>query len=188
MFHDLRSNPWRARKPAVYLIVHRRIRAALLFVKSLLAGKTETKKDGIRLVQRTWWHSTYTDDSELPTLEPPTNKTVTFFVRIDYEEAIISMDHESTSINTIEESQVDENAIAQRSEPFVGRWQNLISTTNWEKGKIIFDWREALIESGAPATEYSDEAWARRVGGVTSPHVGRLRRVFETFHADHESY
>ncbi|QDS87413.1 hypothetical protein EC9_15910 [Rosistilla ulvae] len=74
------------------------------------------------------------------------------------------------------------------SEPFVGRWQNLISTTNWEKGRIIHEWREALIESDAPATEYSDEAWAKRVGGVTSPHVGRLRRVHETFGSSYETY
>ena len=74
------------------------------------------------------------------------------------------------------------------SEPFVGRWQNLVSTTNWEKGRIIFQWREALVEAGAAATEYSDEAWAQQVGGVTSPHVGRLRRVFEAFGQQYESY
>src|SRR5690606_33739933 len=73
-------------------------------------------------------------------------------------------------------------------EPFIGRWQNLISTTNWEKGRIILEWREALIGSEAPATEYSDEAWAQRVGGVTSPHVGRLRRVYDTFGGDYETY
>jgi hypothetical protein len=72
--------------------------------------------------------------------------------------------------------------------PFVGRWNRLISSTNWEKGRIIFDWRNALIEQGAPATSYSDEAWAKCVGGVTSPHVGRLRRVFDRFGKDHESY
>lgn len=66
-------------------------------------------------------------------------------------------------------------------QPFVGQWNTLISTTNWEKGRIISQWREALIEAGAPATEYSDEAWASRVGGVTSPHVGRLRRVHDRF-------
>jgi hypothetical protein len=74
------------------------------------------------------------------------------------------------------------------SEPFVGRWNQLVSSTNWEKGRIIFDWRSRLQEADAPATEFSDEAWARRVGGVTAPHVGRLRRVFEKFGNDHESY
>lgn len=57
-------------------------------------------------------------------------------------------------------------------QPFVGQWNGLVSTTNWEKGRIISQWRAALIEAGAPSTEYSDEAWASRVGGVTAPHVG----------------
>lgn len=65
--------------------------------------------------------------------------------------------------------------------PFVGRWNQLISTTNWEKGQIICEWRVALKDSGAAVTEYSDEAWASAVGGVTSQHVGRLRRVYERF-------
>ena len=62
--------------------------------------------------------------------------------------------------------------------PFVGRWNRLISTTNWEKGRIICEWREALADAGAAASAYSDEAWAERVGGVSGQHVGRLRRVY----------
>lgn len=73
-------------------------------------------------------------------------------------------------------------------QPFVGRWNTLISTTNWEKGRIISQWREALIEAGAPTTEYSDEAWASRVGGVTAPHVGRLRRVHDRFGEQADTY
>ncbi|MFG0267550.1 MAG: hypothetical protein ACF8AM_20720 [Rhodopirellula sp. JB055] len=73
-------------------------------------------------------------------------------------------------------------------QPFVGRWNGLVSTTNWEKGRIISQWRAALIEAGAPSTEYSDEAWASRVGGVTAPHVGRLRRVFDRFAEDQPKY
>lgn len=73
-------------------------------------------------------------------------------------------------------------------QPFVGRWNTLVSTTNWEKGRIISQWRAALIEAGAPSTEYSDEAWAQRVGGVTAPHVGRLRRVFDRFADDQPKY
>ena len=72
--------------------------------------------------------------------------------------------------------------------PFVGQWNQLISTTNWEKGRIISQWREALIESGADASQYSDEAWARRVGGVTAPHVGRLRRVHDRFASTYQTY
>ncbi len=71
---------------------------------------------------------------------------------------------------------------------FLGRWNRLISTTNWEKGRIILQWREALIVAGAPATDYSDEAWSERVGGVSGQHVGRLRRVFERFDAGREQY
>jgi len=67
------------------------------------------------------------------------------------------------------------------SQPYVGRWNKLVSTTNWEKGRIIVQWREALISQGMPVAEYSDEAWCRLVGGVTGQHVGRLRRVFQRF-------
>ncbi len=73
-------------------------------------------------------------------------------------------------------------------QPFVGRWNQLVSQTNWEKGQIISQWRAALIESGAPASQYSDEAWARRVGGVTASHVGRLRRVYEAFGDTYQTY
>lgn len=79
-------------------------------------------------------------------------------------------------------------AANEASEPFVGRWNQLVSTTNWEKGRIIVQWRQALIDKSAPATEYSDEAWSRRVGGVTGQHVGRLRRVYQRFSSSYESY
>lgn len=78
--------------------------------------------------------------------------------------------------------------LAELAEPFVGQWNRLISQTNWEKGQIISEWRQRLIESDAPSTEYSDEAWSRRVGGVTAPHVGRLRRVYDRFADSYESY
>lgn len=71
---------------------------------------------------------------------------------------------------------------------FVGQWNRLVSTTNWEKGRIICQWREALELAGAPVTEYSDEAWAQLVGHVTSQHVGRLRRVFQRFGAVFDQY
>lgn len=78
--------------------------------------------------------------------------------------------------------------ITELARPFVGRWNQLISTTNWEKGRIISQWRETLIDSGADAQQYSDEAWAQRVGGVTAPHVGRLRRVHDRFASTYETY
>ncbi|MCY3005631.1 MAG: hypothetical protein NTV29_06600 [Planctomycetota bacterium] len=74
------------------------------------------------------------------------------------------------------------------SKPFVGRWNKLSSETNWEKGRILLDWRNALIAANAPPSQYSDEAWANRVGMVTCQHVGRLRRVFERFGETHGEY
>ncbi|MEM6688903.1 MAG: hypothetical protein AAF664_05715 [Planctomycetota bacterium] len=65
--------------------------------------------------------------------------------------------------------------------PFVGQWNQLISSTNWDKGQIISEWRRTLMDADAPVTAYSDEAWVRRVGGVTAPHIGRLRRVYDRF-------
>jgi hypothetical protein len=76
----------------------------------------------------------------------------------------------------------------QTSQPFVGRWRQLVSTTNWEKGRIIAQWRDALIEAGAEVNEYSDDSWSRRVGGVTPQHVGRLRRVYHRFGLGYEKY
>ena len=74
------------------------------------------------------------------------------------------------------------------SKPFEQRWNSLISTTNWEKGAIIQQWREALIADDAPVTEYSDDTWAQRVGGVSGQHVGRLRRVFARFGQLHQEF
>jgi hypothetical protein len=74
------------------------------------------------------------------------------------------------------------------SQPYVGRWNRLVSTTNWEKGRIIQQWRDALTTADAPATEYSDEAWARLVGGVTGQHAGRLRRTYRRFAEEYPKY
>src|SRR5260370_20914951 len=67
------------------------------------------------------------------------------------------------------------------SAPFLGQWNRLVSTTNWEKGRIIHEWRQALITAATPSSEYADEAWSARVRNVTGQHVGRLRRVYERF-------
>ena len=71
---------------------------------------------------------------------------------------------------------------------FIGQWNRLVSTTNWEKGRIICEWREALQAAGAAVTDYSDEAWSQLVGRVTSQHVGRLRRVHQRFGAAFDQY
>lgn len=74
------------------------------------------------------------------------------------------------------------------STEYVGRWNRLISTTNWEKGRIILEWRKALEEAGVAAADFSDDAWSRQVGGVSPQHVGRLRRVYERFGQVHDQY
>jgi hypothetical protein len=71
--------------------------------------------------------------------------------------------------------------IDQLSAPIVGKWNVLVSQTNWEKGALILGWRSELIAAGLPNTVYSDEAWARLVGNVSPQHVGKLRRVAERF-------
>lgn len=85
------------------------------------------------------------------------------------------MDREQDATTTMSET-------LEASQPFLGRWQKLISTTNWEKGQIIHEWRAALMAENAPTTEYSDEAWSQIVGGnITGQHAGRLRRTYERF-------
>jgi hypothetical protein len=85
-------------------------------------------------------------------------------------------------------SAIEDQIAASASQPFVGRWNTLVSNTNWEKGRIIEQWRDALIAADAPAKDYSDEAWSRLVGGVTGQHAGRLRRVYQRFGRVHEQY
>ncbi len=83
---------------------------------------------------------------------------------------------------------LDDPKASEISGEFVGKWNHLVSTTNWEKGKIICQWREALLGSESAPSSYSDEAWSSRVGGVSGQHVGRLRRVFERFGQSYTSY
>lgn len=77
---------------------------------------------------------------------------------------------------------------ATQSKPFIGQWNNLVSTTNWDKGEIICQWRESLKSEKASSSESSDEAWSQLVGGVTPQHVGRLRRTFEKFGHTYKEY
>lgn len=74
------------------------------------------------------------------------------------------------------------------SAEYVLQWNRLVSRTNWEKGRILCQWRQALIDAGAPPSAYSDEAWSRQVGSVSSQHVGRLRRTYERFGENHEQF
>ena len=88
------------------------------------------------------------------------------------------------------EEQVAEFSVAveEASMEFLGHWNRLVSTTNWEKGRIVFQWRQRLIEAGAPASASADEAWSRKVGSVSPQHVGRLRRVYQRFNDVVEQY
>ena len=86
---------------------------------------------------------------------------------------------ESTLEN--KEQSIVSDQTQEQSQPFIGKWNQLISTTNWEKGEIICQWRKTLVKKDAPASEYSDDAWSQLVGGVTPQHVGRLRRTSERF-------
>ena len=86
------------------------------------------------------------------------------------------------------EQEISTAEVEATSSEFLHAWKQLISTTNWEKGRIICRWRQALIETDAPTQSYSDEAWSRRVGGVTGQHVGRLRRVYERFGQSRQQY
>jgi len=88
----------------------------------------------------------------------------------------------------MDELQQQNTELDDASQPYVGRWKHLVSTTNWEKGRIILEWKTSLTEAEAPAKDYSDDAWSRRVGRVTGQHVGRLRRVFERFGGSHEQF
>jgi len=45
-----------------------------------------------------------------------------------------------------------------------------------------------LIAHELPVSEYSDDAWAQMVGGVTGQHVGRLRRVYQRFSQHTEDF
>ena len=92
------------------------------------------------------------------------------------------------SLPPVQDENVDQEAVDRKSQPFVGRWVRLVSRTNWEKGRIIQQWRETLIATGAPAIEYSDESWSQRVQGVTGQHIGRLRRVSLRFGGVYPKY
>lgn len=80
------------------------------------------------------------------------------------------------------------DGVLSASQPYVGRWNRLISTSNWEKGRIICQWKEDLLASGSLSAEYSDEAWTQLVGGVSGQHVGRLRRVHQRFGPTQEQF
>jgi hypothetical protein len=85
-------------------------------------------------------------------------------------------------------SALETSEYQQASQTFVGQWDRLVSRTNWDKGRIIAQWRDALVAAAAPSAEFSDDAWSKLVGGVTPQHVGRLRRTYQRFFEHTETY
>lgn len=93
-----------------------------------------------------------------------------------------------TSLAVGEPELVVSKEATSQSISFIGKWNQLISTTNWDKGEIICRWRESLQASNVAVSDFSDESWSQLVGGVTPQHVGRLRRTFERFGHVHREY
>jgi len=93
------------------------------------------------------------------------------------------------TVTPMDEVLMDSNPlIEEASAEYLGQWNRLVSTTNWEKGRIISLWRERLTEAGASPQSCTDEVWSRQVGGVSPQHVGRLRRVYQRFGQAAPSY
>ena len=95
-------------------------------------------------------------------------------------ETLVDVDEELT--------QQQQEDLASKSEPFVGKWNKLISTTNWEKGSIIAGWQSAMEKAGLPKSSYSDERWSQLCGGATPQHIGRLRRTYARYGHVYKQY
>ena len=95
----------------------------------------------------------------------------------------VSNDNESVDAAVLSSPVIEEV-----SSDFISSWNRLISMTNWEKGKLIHNWRTKLLENGLPRQVYSDESLAKRLGNVSGQHIGRLRRVYERFHEAFEKF
>ncbi len=93
-----------------------------------------------------------------------------------------------TAVDIAVEPMRDSAAEDSVASEYVGKWNRLISQTNWEKGRIIAEWRQSAIDQSLDAVAYSDEAWSRKVEGVSPQHVGRLRRVFMRFGESHGTF
>ena len=95
---------------------------------------------------------------------------------------------DSHDLDPVDAETLNLPVIEEVSSGFISSWNRLISMTNWEKGKLIHNWRSKLIETGVPRQVYSDESLAKRLGNVSGQHIGRLRRVFERFGDTFEQY
>ncbi len=92
--------------------------------------------------------------------------------------------------NPIEDpgDELDYEKISEDSTRYIENWQQLVSQTNWEKGKIICQWRESVCKLHPEIESVSDRAWSQLIGNVSSEHVGRLRRTFQRFGETHTNY
>lgn len=128
-----------------------------------------------------------TDDSihEFTDYEVPSSSS---FSGDSEEEAPFDVRKPSTENDFEEKEDSNSQLIDELSKEPLGTWNRLVSRTNWEKGEVILKWRNQLLEAGLPNSTYSDESWAKRVGNVSSQHVGRLRRVFERFGSSREQF
>ena len=61
------------------------------------------------------------------------------------------MDEQFAADTVVATETIDDPVVESTSSEYLGRWNQLVSTTNWEKGRIICEWREALLAAGAPA-------------------------------------
>lgn len=101
------------------------------------------------------------------------------------------MDSATQAVNEVSQLEISSeelDSIEAPSRPFIGSWQSLVSQTNWEKGKIIFEWRNKLQAEAVSPRLFSDPTWSRLVGEVSPQHVGRLRRTWEKFQTTYTTY
>ena len=52
-------------------------------------------------------------------------------------------------------TEAEQVELKEHSADFLGQWNTLISTTNWDKGEIIAAWQKSLEESDLPDHSYS---------------------------------
>ena len=100
----------------------------------------------------------------------------------------VENDDEEFDDEQVDAEMLNSPVIEEVSSDYISSWNRLISMTNWEKGKLIHNWRSTLSEKGLPRQVYSDESLAKRLGNVSGQHIGRLRRVFERFGETFEKY
>lgn len=72
-------------------------------------------------------------------------------------------------------------AVSVENQLLLEEWENLVSVSNWKKGRIISDW-------SADEMLHNDEQFACSVGGITASHAKRLRQVWERFGTAHTEW